>query len=744
MPDHLNDAEPQIGRGERQSDDSHGMDGIIDDFRIYGSSLSSSEIKKIYNGERMKKDLIGRWNFESGNRETAYDTSNFGHEGVLSTESLRSRGQTNISTNISDDTTIQTNVALSSWYKTDQLKFGDGSDGDVHVSSQTKIDEDLKSNTRSYADAVNYVIQNLRNRTIDTFSTPNGVSSEDLVMVANLQGTTSDYGEVGNYEFLRVQSVNLTENRIILEDRVSEGYGDPMYQNVVVQRVPEYRSLTIDGGELTVSDWGTTQVETCPSGWTHNGGECYKQVASDNWGAVRSQCRDYGGELARIDSSSTNTFISDNYPDSWIGFRDISGPDDGGNDGEYEWVWTKGDYYNYKNFASGEPSIGGVNNNPAVRIGSGGSWYTEYGQNNTYPGVCEMNKKKGGVLAFKASDKVSTLNGGIINATGKGYRGGDCSFCGDDSDGRAGEGIAGTGKYGFYGEVNNFNGGAGAGVNDNDGGDPAGGGGYGTAGEASNKGHDGGISVGSPELENIYFGGGGGSGSDNDNNRPHPEDSHGGGIIFIQTQEAQSINLSNQGIDGKTDCDVSSKAQSGGGAGGTVYVASKKAEIQNLNASGGAGIYDGEDGPSNDQCLSGERSGDGGQGRIRINSISESYEQIQPNPFNTSLRPNLVGYQGEYGIGGYQDIVFGNINNRSTAFTGLSKKEKWRNVALDFNGDIGKLYLDGEEVGSFDKNSLKKTEGSLKLAKNLRGLIDEARVYNRTLNSEEISRLAFR
>lgn len=741
LPDEKNNAEPQIGRGERQSDDSHGVFGRIDDFRIYDNMLSSSQIQDIYNKNPPRKHLSHHWSFEESDRSKIYDTA-FISKGILGTESIEP-DTGNISSVNSTKLDVSDSLTISSWYRTEHQKFGDGSDGDVNISSKSKIDSNLKTGSRTYPDAVNYLVKDMAFDRLYTFSTPNGITAGDEVVLANLQGTPSKYDRVGQHEFLEVESVNLTENKILFEKGFSKEYGDPISQNIVVQRVPEYETLKIDGGELTVSQWSSASLETCPQGWRHYSGECYSQVGSDTWSNVRTECRNYGGEMVRIDSGAENSFVTSNYPDSWIGFRDIGGSDDGGNDGNYEWVWTFGDYYSYKNFTSSEPDINGTVHNPVTRLGSDGGWHTEFGSNNTYAGVCELNKKKGGLLAFKASKMVKTMNGGLINATGKGYTGGDCSFCGDDSDGRAGEGIGGTGKYGFYTESSNLNGGAGSYVNDNNGGNPSGGGGYGTPGQDANTGENGGIEVGTAKLHNIYFGGGGGSGSDNDNGRPNPENSNGGGVIFIQAEEAENINLTNRGIDGKTDCGSSYRAQSGGGAGGTVYIASKEADIKRLNASGGSGIYDGRDGSNNNQCLSGERSGDGGEGRIRINSISELYEEIQPNPYNTSLRSNLAGSQGEFGIGGYSDIVFGSLNNVSAGFTGLSDSNKWRSVVLTFGSGKGELFVDGEKVGSFERNSIVNTDEPLNIARGLKGKLDEVRIYNRSLSDREVRRLAF-
>ncbi|WEL23767.1 DUF2341 domain-containing protein [Candidatus Nanohalovita haloferacivicina] len=87
------------------------FDGRIDDARVYRRSLTSSEIQSLYNGESVSEGLVGRWDFESGNRKEAYDSAGFSAEGVLSSGSLGPGASRNISTGRS----IQDNFTFSAW-----------------------------------------------------------------------------------------------------------------------------------------------------------------------------------------------------------------------------------------------------------------------------------------------------------------------------------------------------------------------------------------------------------------------------------------------------------------------------------------------------------------------------------------------------------------------------------------------------------------------------------------------------
>lgn len=251
----------------------------------------------------------------------------------------------------------------------------------------------------------------------------------------------------------------------------------------------------------------------------------------------------------------------------------------------------------------------------------------------------QWNGRTGGIVAVRTSDKIE-FNGGRINVTGKGFRGGLCGDCGDDWDGGRGEGITGW-QYGggtrHYTDsdavsLNNWNGGGGNNVTDNDGGDPGAGGGHGTTGETvpdsqSSYDSEGGDTLGGSELSKVFFGGGGGSGADNDGGTPYPERSDGGGIIYIEAKTIQNAKIHAEGEDGKTDCGMSWAGNSGGGAGGAIHLTADSLNIDKVNATGGARSWD--------DCTegSGEHGGKGGDGRIRLdyNSIAGK-SNVEPLP----------------------------------------------------------------------------------------------------------------
>ncbi|MFB6114772.1 MAG: DUF2341 domain-containing protein [Candidatus Nanohalobium sp.] len=85
--------------------------GVLDDFRYYSRPLTAAEVKSLYNGESVTEGLVGRWNFESGDRKKAYDSSGFSADGILNSGALGPGSSRNISTEAS----VKNNFTVSAW-----------------------------------------------------------------------------------------------------------------------------------------------------------------------------------------------------------------------------------------------------------------------------------------------------------------------------------------------------------------------------------------------------------------------------------------------------------------------------------------------------------------------------------------------------------------------------------------------------------------------------------------------------
>jgi RHS repeat-associated protein len=146
-------------------------------------------------------------------------------------------------------------------------QWGTGNDGSLVVSSGTfNLNTGTNGNNgRTCADGVAYSVTFL-NSTVASLSTaPDAgcLNAGDEVLLINLQGTGYSTYNTGVYEFLRVASVN--GSSVIFTAMKSRWYGDGFHsdanigtdasqQKVMLMRVPNYSSLTVNGN-LTSNAW---------------------------------------------------------------------------------------------------------------------------------------------------------------------------------------------------------------------------------------------------------------------------------------------------------------------------------------------------------------------------------------------------------------------------------------------------------------------------------------------------------
>src|SRR3990172_3603382 len=145
-------------------------------------------------------------------------------------------------------------------FKEDNL--GTGTDRAITVSSSTNITSTSLIAGRACADGGDAVYYNITALT-STNATLTGPPSSgclnvgDEVLLINLQGTNSAFGNTGNYETLRVQSVS--SNVVTFTNSKTKFYGDGASddtnlgtaqgtQRVLLQRVPNYTSVTVNTG----------------------------------------------------------------------------------------------------------------------------------------------------------------------------------------------------------------------------------------------------------------------------------------------------------------------------------------------------------------------------------------------------------------------------------------------------------------------------------------------------------------
>jgi hypothetical protein len=137
--------------------------------------------------------------------------------------------------------------------------YGTGSDGACSVTVSTNINTGTCVG-RGTADAVNFTstVSTIAGaNSITLSSTPTGLAVGDEVLIIDLQGVVGNSASVGKYDTKYIASIST--NTLNLEGTLANSY-DGTTQKIVVQRIPQYTSVTINNGAtFSPSIWnGTT------------------------------------------------------------------------------------------------------------------------------------------------------------------------------------------------------------------------------------------------------------------------------------------------------------------------------------------------------------------------------------------------------------------------------------------------------------------------------------------------------
>jgi hypothetical protein len=162
------------------------------------------------------------------------------------------------------------NVLLTYERKPEQLisivsnDYGTQADGTITISTAKNISTDTIASGRAVADGIAYLVTAITSSTSTSNitvsgSSVTGIAVGDEMLLINIQGDTTNFGNVGNYEFLRVSGIST--NVISFNAPVSKSYGTTDNsaignQKVILQRVPNYSTVTITSvGSLTANSW---------------------------------------------------------------------------------------------------------------------------------------------------------------------------------------------------------------------------------------------------------------------------------------------------------------------------------------------------------------------------------------------------------------------------------------------------------------------------------------------------------
>ncbi|MBU0845941.1 MerR family DNA-binding transcriptional regulator, partial [Patescibacteria group bacterium] len=598
--------------------------------------------------------------------------------------------------------TISTNsdyIAVK-YSDTASVDSGDGDDGAITVSVNTNINTTDLISARSCTeggDAVNYNVSALTSTTATLTSTPSAgcLAIGDEVLLINLQGGTSAYSNVGNYETLRIQSiagavVTFTTSKL---NYYGDGASDDTNlgtaigtQRVMLQRVPNYTSVTVnDAINFYPDDYAGSK-----------GGVMFFRatgaVAINGTGKIHADAKGY-----RAGIEGSGNFLGGGGGEAFCGPTGTAGGDGGD--------------YNARDGGNG--SCGG----------GGGSGVDDTAQGTPGTGSASAGGAGGGGGAAEDG-----------NSTGNGYGGGGAG--------------GGYGTIGYKGTNYNSGGTPGDGGTNNSG---DGGKGYGSVDNQYGGMGGGGGTYGDVNLTDLFFGSGGGAGGDGDSyvdgSLEGGNGGDGGGIVYIAA-DSITVNgfLSNNGGNGSVG--ESRGGGGGGGAGGSLKLISDTINLgtSKVTATGGTG--------GNTSYADG---GAGGDGRIHADYVTSTSGDSDPVYDSSQVSASAGGYKLYMESDG--DITFAIDDDQnsfpedSTTTTPANYDDNsWHHLAVVKSGSSYiKIYIDGLEMAadySIAANTSISNDDPFYLGVDSdgssnpwQGLLDEMFVLSRDLSAGEVGEL---
>ncbi len=144
------------------------------------------------------------------------------------------------------------------------LNIGDGRDGSVSITTGVtrNINTEVVGSLRSTnADGIIATVSANPSTTSIQVASSTGFTAGDLALLINLRGSSSDTADVGNFEILEVSNIP-DSTHIDVTSSPSKSYDGVTFSNqkVVLQRIPQYSSVTLNNGsaEFTCKAWDGT------------------------------------------------------------------------------------------------------------------------------------------------------------------------------------------------------------------------------------------------------------------------------------------------------------------------------------------------------------------------------------------------------------------------------------------------------------------------------------------------------
>jgi hypothetical protein len=431
------------------------QDGIMDVVRIYNRALTSTEILSNYNASRLDFQTRsgpsqvpdGTWEeWKPSTAETSIDNFNDPESSWV----------------------IEQLPPISG----DNLNTGTGNDGAVTVSDNTNLNTTNLISGRSCADggdAVSYSIttnvsSGANSVTLSTTPSAGCISVGDEFLIINLQGTSGNNANVGQYEIHAISGINGAV--ISFTDNTLTNSYDGTTQKIMFQRVPNYSNMTINSGQtLNVNSWNGTSggvlffrvsgVLTNNGAINLNGLGFRGGIGTIPWGSnVDGQ---QGESLAPpVNSNSANVGGGGAGQSNFTNYNDSSGGGGAGFSANGTNGATRG-VGGATTAGSGGNSYG-FNNSTMLYLGSGGG--ASGGSDGGCGNVRGSNGGRGGGLLYLHAGTITST--GLITANGTAGENtpGGCS--GGGGGGSGGMTVINTDTWSGSVTVNGAGGGAGA------------------------------------------------------------------------------------------------------------------------------------------------------------------------------------------------------------------------------------------------------------------------------------------
>jgi hypothetical protein len=277
------------------------------------------------------------------------------------------------------DVTSVSDILSSSNYN-----LGTGADGECTVSSSRSINTGASCSGRDVSDAVNFRVTSsvsAGSSNITLSSAPTGLDVEDEIIIINLQGTSSNFSNVGNYDTAYITNINTDTNTLSLDRELTNNY-DGVTQKIMVQRIPQYTSVTVN-----------TSINWYPDTWDGTKGGILMFRATGTVtvnGTIHANARGYTGGSG---STSNPGYGGESYCGTAGGGRGGYGPSGngvaglcGGGGGAGKWQDSPSGSGGAGSARGGAGGGGGEGGGPTSAIGgrsAGGGYGTPSGNGGT-------------------------------------------------------------------------------------------------------------------------------------------------------------------------------------------------------------------------------------------------------------------------------------------------------------------------------------------------------------------------